>query len=295
MQAKKRYLLVVTLGAILVSLYLVFSRSQNGEVFYRTTRQLGSFTSDEDYLSEKDLHLSPRQRREAVSGVYPSSKCRMETCFDWSKCRGTFKVYIYPIQDKISSSYSKILTAIRDSRYYTEIPSEACIFILSIDTLDRDILGAEYVKNVQKKVKSLPFWNGGRNHIIFNIYSGTWPDYVEDLGFDIGQAMLAKASISVANFRKDFDISIPLFPKDHPQKGGEKGYLSTNNVPPERKYTLVFKGKRYLTGIGSETRNSLYHIQNGKDIILVTTCKHGKNWKSVMDERCESDNKEYDR
>ena len=50
------------------------------------------------------------------------------------------------------------------------------------DTLDRDIGSADFIKNMQQKVNSLPTWNNGRNHIIFNLYSGTWPDYNEDLG-----------------------------------------------------------------------------------------------------------------
>ena len=28
---------------------------------------------------------------------------------------------------------------------------------------------------------------------------------------------------------------------------------------------------------------------------MVTTCKHGKNWREMMDERCEEDNAEYDK
>jgi glucuronyl/N-acetylglucosaminyl transferase EXT1 len=219
----------------------------------------------------------------------------METCFDFSLCQKDFKVFVYPTQDRLSNSYSKILTSLRESRYYTTNPKEACIFVLSIDTLDRDKLSKEYIKGVQLKVDHLHLWNNGKNHIIFNLYSGTWPEYSEDLGFDIGEAMLAKASFSTTKFRTAFDISIPLFSKEHPQKGGEKGSLVANNVPPKRQYLLAFKGKRYLIGIGSETRNALYHIHNGEDIILLTTCKHGKNWKSVMDDRCKIDNVEYEK
>ena len=40
----------------------------------------------------------------------------------------------------------------------------------------------DFVRNMQSRVESLPTWQGGQNHIIFNLYSGTWPDYTEDLG-----------------------------------------------------------------------------------------------------------------
>ncbi|XP_031437711.1 exostosin-1 [Clupea harengus] len=322
MQAKKRYLLV-SLGACLLLLaYLwglqigefhqeshqqLYAANAQGPRGPRLPRQhwpewghslsayLDGVEQEEDSPVGIHQHSSPRERREIRTNIYKSRRCRMDTCFDYSLCERGFKVYVYPLAkgEKISESYQKILTAIEDSRFYTTDPQEACLFVLSIDTLDRDQLSAQYVHNVKAKIQSLPLWNEGRNHLIFNLYSGTWPDYTEELGFDIGQAMLAKASIDMDNFRPHFDVSIPLFSKDHVQKGGDKGYLTLNNVPPSRKYVLVFKGKRYLTGIGSETRNALYHIHNGDDIILLTTCKHGKDWEKHKDGRCDRDNEEY--
>ncbi|XP_014113413.1 PREDICTED: exostosin-1 isoform X2 [Pseudopodoces humilis] len=222
----------------------------------------------------------------------------MESCFDFAQCRKNgFKVYVYPQQkgEKIAESYQNVLAAIEGSRFYTSDPGQACLFVLSLDTLDRDQLSPQYVHNLRSKVQSLHLWNNGRNHLIFNLYSGTWPDYTEDVGFDIGQAMLAKASISTENFRPNFDVSIPLFSKDHPRTGGEKGFLRFNTIPPLRKYMLVFKGKRYLTGIGSDTRNALYHVHNGEDVVLLTTCKHGKDWQKHKDSRCDRDNAEYEK
>ncbi|XP_016152343.1 PREDICTED: exostosin-1 [Ficedula albicollis] len=222
----------------------------------------------------------------------------MESCFDFAQCRKNgFKVYVYPQQkgEKIAESYQNVLAAIEGSRFYTSDPGQACLFVLSLDTLDRDQLSPQYVHNLRSKVQSLHLWNNGRNHLIFNLYSGTWPDYTEDVGFDIGQAMLAKASISTENFRPNFDVSIPLFSKDHPRTGGEKGFLRFNTIPPLRKYMLVFKGKRYLTGIGSDTRNALYHVHNGEDVVLLTTCKHGKDWQKHKDSRCDRDNTEYEK
>ncbi|KAK6167913.1 hypothetical protein SNE40_021838 [Patella caerulea] len=222
----------------------------------------------------------------------------MSSCFDFSLCENGFKVYVYPSwKNVVSDTFSQILTAIEQSRYYTNDPKQACLFIPNVDTLDQDKLSHDFVHDVQTKLSALPYWNNGRNHIIFNIFSGTWPDYTENVGFDFGEAILAKASLSVSKFRYGFDISFPLVAKDHVLKGGDKGYLysSSNNIPSPREYLLAFKGKRYLTGKGSETRNSLYHVHNGKDVVLLTTCRHGKSWEKNKDARCDEDNREYDK
>uniref|UniRef100_UPI0037E70FB2 exostosin-1b n=1 Tax=Semicossyphus pulcher TaxID=241346 RepID=UPI0037E70FB2 len=315
MQAKKRYLILLSAGACLVLLFYLagvqlpaasrsrHDRSRNG---YRPEQPWPHFSDplhlflpwDQTDTEEYNLHISPRQKRDVNTSVYKGKRCRMDSCFDFSQCqKNGFKVYVYPQQkgEKISESYQNILSTIEGSRFYTSDPGQACLFVLSLDTLDRDQLSPQYVHNLKTKVQNLPLWNDGRNHLIFNLYSGTWPDYTEDLGFDIGQAMLAKASISTENFRPNFDVSIPLFSKEHPRTGGERGYLKYNSIPPFRKYMLVFKGKRYLTGIGSDTRNALHHVHNAEDVVLLTTCKHGKDWQKHKDARCDKDNAEYDK
>ena len=96
---------------------------------------------------------------------------------------------------------------------------EACIKVLSLDTIDRDVLSTKnFVKDMPLKLKTLPGWNNGQNHLVFNLYSGTWPDYNEDLSFDLGKAILAKASISFEKYRSGFDISLPLWTLNHPIK-----------------------------------------------------------------------------
>ncbi|XP_006879386.1 PREDICTED: exostosin-1 [Elephantulus edwardii] len=321
MQAKKRYFILLSAGSCLALLFyfggLQFRASRShGRREERSGRNGLHHPSPDrfwprfpdalrpfvpwDQLENEDpnVHISHRQKRDANSSIYKGKKCRMESCFDFTLCKKNgFKVYVYPQQkgEKIAESYQNILAAIEGSRFYTSDPSQACLFVLSLDTLDRDQLSPQYVHNLRSKVQSLHLWNNGRNHLIFNLYSGTWPDYTEDVGFDIGQAMLAKASISTENFRPNFDVSIPLFSKDHPRTGGERGFLKFNTIPPLRKYMLVFKGKRYLTGIGSDTRNALYHVHNGEDVLLLTTCKHGKDWQKHKDSRCDRDNAEYEK
>uniref|UniRef100_A0A8C0GWK6 Exostosin-like 1 n=1 Tax=Chelonoidis abingdonii TaxID=106734 RepID=A0A8C0GWK6_CHEAB len=240
MQTRKKYIFITFFASWLLLFFfggdqirrLAFLSRKKATVLKNWPRWtdrslLKSFADPEELQSDGGHHKQSAKH----------SRCRMETCFDFSRCeKHGFKVFVYPMEreDPVSESYLKIITSIEESRYYTSNPEEACFSL----------------------------WNDGRNHLIFNLYSGTWPNYTEDLGFDIGQAILAKASFYVENFRPGFDISIPLFSKEHPQKGGKRGWLYQNSVPPKKKYMLAFKGKRYLTGIGSDTRNALHHIHN---------------------------------
>ena len=59
-------------------------------------------------------------------------------------------------------------------------------------------------------------------------------------------------------------------------------------------FKFLLQGKRYLTGIGSFSRNALFHLHNGEDIVLLTTCRHGRDWRRKQDARCPIDNKMYD-
>lgn len=304
MNAKKRYSLIFLISLLCGSVFIVYRktsplwRRSAGPSFrpkggLHLQQQRVCFLDKTDELSLRD-HVGFRPERATVR----ARKCTMETCFDRTKCLNDFKVYVYPIQagEKISPLFGKLLKVLRESKFYTDDPKDACLFIPSVDTLDRDNLSEDYVHDLPPKVSSLPHWNGGVNHVIFNLFSGTWPDYSEDLRLDTGKAILAKASLSTEFSRPGFDVSFPLFLKSHPQKGNAVDAPSSCAVfPLNRKYKLAFKGKRYLSGIGSESRNSFYHIHNGNDIVLLTTCKHGKNWRKYMDQRCEKDNEEYDK
>ena len=103
---------------------------------------------EEDEEEEEGLEKIP----EAVMNVN-SGECRMETCFNFGACEGgpPFKHYIYPLDDRlrISENYRKVLSVLRASPFYTADPSQACLFILSLDTLNRDPLSdQEFVRNL---------------------------------------------------------------------------------------------------------------------------------------------------
>lgn len=196
--------------------------------------------------------------------------------------------------------YRKILKHYQESEHYTDDPNEACLFLLGIDTTDRDVRSQNYVKNVNDYIESLDpaVWNNGRNHLIFNFYHGTFPDYDDhNLNFDTGEAMIARASSSENNFFNRFDVSLPLFHENHPYQ--IESQKKPNDRRPreeeQRRYLVSFKGKRYVYGIGSGTRNLVHHLHNGDDIVMVTTCKHNNDWQVYQDDRCQRDNNEYDR
>ena len=300
--SKRRCALTFVLDVFAISLLCLLSCL----VVYQHVRK--GKPSSYSFLRADDILLSPsasashdkhiRSIQDAGIGN-DYEHCTMGTCFNIQKCSQLpdFRVYVYPPDEKLQVSplFEKILKVIKNSRYYTTNPEEACLFVPSYDTLDRDKHSKDYLKKMPK-LSTLPYWNGGENHIIFNQYAGTWPDYHEKLDFDFGKAIVAKSSFNISHFRAGFDVSLPLMHKEHPEREGEPGVLSTHGklLPVKRKYLLAFKGKRYLYGRGRETRSSVYHLHNGKDIIMLTSCKHNRDWLKYQDARCKEDNKLYE-
>ena len=86
------------------------------------------------------------------------------------------------------------------------------MFVLSLDTLERDPLSQDFVRNMQTRVQNLKYWNNGLNHIVSTLYSGTWP---ETLGH-----------------------------KHHPDNGGVPGFVKSSTFPVFNKYFVAFRGKR---------------------------------------------------
>ena len=248
-------------------------------------------------LKDEENVLFHSSRRTAASRyVGGTSACTMQTCFNVSKCVNGFKVYVYPTttSDRVSPAYKTILNVIRDSSYYTHDPTQACLFVPNLDTMDRDPRSRDFVRGLARKIRALPHWNNGENHLLFNMYSGKFPRYDADLFFDYGRAILAQSSASDLTYRIEFDVSFPLLGSKHTQLGKTAGMMSdlANFLPVHRKYLLVFKGKRYMVGYGSETRNNLFKIDNSADIIMLTTCRHmGASFEEY--ERCDKDNQRY--
>ncbi|KAL5110192.1 Exostosin-1b [Taenia crassiceps] len=224
-----------------------------------------------------DISRLVRNEASTISDAKFKSHCTMNTCFDSSRC-SKFKVYVYPDDPRaseVSANYKKILDAIRRSPFYTANPREACLFVPSLDTLDRDPRSLQYIPDLHKRLSRLPYWSfqpgssqsmegkrsrPGMNHLLFILFPGSWPNYdVDELRMDVGNAMLARASASKVRMRKGFDISFPLVTSNYPEAG----------QPP--RYTFTEDARIRLT--------------------LLTSFK---NWNLYADARCAADNVYYE-
>lgn len=172
-------------------------------------------------------------------------QCSMETCFNLTRChQNGFKIFIYSEPKQILSKiYANIIEYLNKSSFVTNDPNKACLFVLALDTLDRDRLSPHFVRHLDESIRKLSHWNEGENHIVFNLYSGSWPDYIEsELEMNTSKAILAKASFSVNSYRFGFDLSFPLFHSELPFNDSSTiNSTALGNFHLAKKYFLTFK------------------------------------------------------
>jgi len=128
-------LVLLILGLSIFWLWMLFP----AEVFIQE-----HVTSEEwDFMSQAPSYLHPEevQRHEREERAQPIpiadlnfTNCRMETCFNFNRCRDNFKVYVYPLDAAVpmSSTYEKIINLITSSPYYIQprdLKEEGAIYL----------------------------------------------------------------------------------------------------------------------------------------------------------------------
>eukprot|EP00127_Corallochytrium_limacisporum_P000454 Clim_evm10s13 gene=Clim_evmTU10s13 len=221
--------------------------------------------------------------------------CTMDTCFDISRCYGKAndatgqKVYIYPrpgddnsgdapnepYLEREEAYFDENIEALRRSPMVTGDPNEACLFV-------------PYITQKHPRWDTLPYWNGGRNHVFF-LWHPAPQTKLQKKG-EIGDAIIAKTSFAISPpihflYRMRFDVNLGL---DHMVNYFDEDVKPIN----ERKYLLTFMGKRYTEREG-RLRGKLRRITNadsGDDIRICMTCRHQDQ---PRDEQCDKDEKFY--
>ncbi|CAG2103424.1 unnamed protein product [Medioppia subpectinata] len=280
MKARKRFLLIV------VAFFAILLFAWNG--VRRQWRQSANATTSGDHYYSFDFE---REYEESAHSM--GSECRMESCFDLNKCsENGLKVHIYPeFGLKLNPIFAKIVEIIKSSKYYEkdakkETERRDALLQTSIrGQKDRDPLSLDF----QEKLEMSP----STGSIALELKRK--PVFYGPISQLLRNALLIKASQSRASYRHGFDVAFPLFARNHVTRGPPfvaESRPSAATAATSGQYLLVFKGKRYTYGIGSETRNSLHFLHNARDVIILTTCKHGK--KSVKDAECDRDDQRYD-
>jgi hypothetical protein len=171
----------------------------------------------------------------------------------------------------MSIVYQHIVAAIRRSPYVTSYYTDASVLVPSVDVscwcedcmypaFDNIIDHPHRVSlEIGQKLRSLPYWNNGINHILFELSDAPCMPY------DIGHAIAAKSGLSEFHLRSGHDISMPLF-------GMVEFSEAQRRLPPAaRKFLLTFRGTR--SERSDAMRNELYRIHNGEDIVLLIACR----------------------
>lgn len=259
------FLLIVTFVIFLTVLYHILT--------YETAEQKNIYQA----LVMKDVNFPVHNLNSEQSSVTVKNlPCTHFNCFNIYKCRiGRDKplVYVYPPENFIdlyghsvksgpmSKEFYQILVSIISSKLYTPNPTEACVFVPSIDTLNQNYL---QLGAVSQALKSLRFWNNGENHIIFNMISGVSPDFNRSFDIDIGKAIIVGASFSTLTYRTGFDISLPI--------PGTFSEVLINHESLERSRLLVFSHMN----INEAFYQPIIEISSAypKDVLVLGPCLH---------------------
>ena len=205
MQLKFRYFLLCLIVIVVCGfLGVVF------EAILLTTRN-----SQEEKLPFKILN------DDDFTGTKSRRDCRFHSCFNHFKCRvevnWDVKVFVYPevtylnqakeqIFPDTTKEFQEIIQAVKKSRFWTNNPARACIFIPHFDFLSEK---AVLTGSAGKALASLQHWDDGENHIIFNFFQKKTSS-ANPLTVNIGKAVVASGSFNQGNFRPKFDIVIPV-------------------------------------------------------------------------------------
>ncbi|KAG5264120.1 hypothetical protein AALO_G00272360 [Alosa alosa] len=238
-------------------------------------------SSAEWTLERRSVHDAPLARL-APNSPLPERgdlSCRMHTCFDVYRCgynpKNRIKVYIYPLQrfvdeegvaissTGLSREYNELLSAVSDSHFYTDDVTRACLFLPSIDVLNQNSLR---IRETAQALASLPRWDRGMNHLLFNMLPGGPPDYNTALDVPRDRALLAGGGFSTWTYRQGYDVSIPVYSPlsaevDLPER-----------QPGPRRFFLLSS----QTALHREYRVELDRLkeENGETILLLDKCSN---------------------
>ncbi|KAK3865691.1 hypothetical protein Pcinc_028719 [Petrolisthes cinctipes] len=177
---------------------------------------------------------------------HASSRCRMHSCFDYSRCSllSGFPVYTYDLDSQHGGdleAFVKITVsqALGYNAHVTPDPSRACVFVALLGEGAGGAAEGDRA-DVESTLHSLSHWNGdGRNHLLLNLGRTFYSHNIFE-GLDTGRAMIVQSHFNSHSFRPGFDLVAP------PLLGLPGGDLWKDLppiVPAKRKYLMSYQGE----------------------------------------------------
>ena len=259
-----------------LSLYNIICKSQ------RLKNDFRSF----DRIS-LDLNDIPELRlpKNADSCKVRRTNCSIWTCIDPYRCgHDRVSIYVYPLVEYVdlntgeeaaplTQEFYQMLQTIVKSPYYTSNPNDACLFVPSIDMTNQNNINIDLVN---KALVSLEYWNDGKNHVLFNMLPGSYPNFNTVLDANTDHAMIVGGGFDSWTYRRGFDVSIPVWSpllRDYPK----------SMVAESREYLLVVAQLNILPKLLWVLRS--LSDEHPNDILLLKQCGS----KAIRTERCISE------
>lgn len=251
--------------------------------------------------------------------------CTPHHCLDWSRCPWgqplTLHVHAPPptreaeyVQAKHSHVWRDILRALTDSPRHVTDASLACLLVPWMDTLctsndcTSPSIDSPKADWLVRAVEQLPLWQGGTNHVLFDMSSNHAPRLPVGRGIYMATSFWAAGT----SYRHGHDQPLPLWNQQWER------FLSADAARARRARArsrlLVFKGQRMFWCSScaphdlavalkqSEepvalthgwVRNQLHLLHNGRDVVTVGTCarelKSSKHCDGACRARCRRD------
>ncbi|KAI9012257.1 exostosin family-domain-containing protein [Hyaloraphidium curvatum] len=204
--------------------------------------------------------------------------CTMDSCFDWTRClRRPRRVFVYNATPPEAQHWMarEVVAWMRRQPWATDDPEEACLFFpdLPLQCLGNACHAGAAPGNGDALLRTLPHWNGGRNHLLWTENDFHHLEWSRLVGLDTtDRAIVLATNARAGGWRHGFDVALPL------ESRAAAGWDWAAYVPRsarERRWLLSFKGTRY-GGCGEPLRSALRWLDDGKDVVVRMECNKGE-------------------
>lgn len=207
-------------------------------------------------------------------------------CFNHTRCAaasagGPLSVYVYPNTSDAPDyfwrerrQYRIVLRELRRLGEWggrevrlVEDPDEACLLFPNVDpSCEHNVCG----DHVPDRLARLPHWNGGRNHVLWELSDWDAPRY------QTGHALLWRTNFARRTYRPGRDVAFPLLPFynkvwEYPEPNERRGAATRARPPEERPLLASFKGQ--LPHLMDNPRHALRALNDSRIPTHFFCCK----------------------